>query len=212
MKDYYMELIQYAPNPVTVTSREDLKVLWKNEDYPCLEAFLDFYECFQQSDDIRKSYFEFFPFEDIHMEGGGLVFAKGHQNLYTVGVESKDLVYNNPLVKYQKMPNGRWFNECASLHSFLFNSAGWQILNLMKCVACMKANENKIKQMSDGLLFAFPADRKVLMGSNFKLFQNAEKNILSCFDLLDNKLYFAASDDEILNDFEAKHSLELNYL
>lgn len=50
------------------------------------------------------------------------------------------------------------------------------------------------------------------MGSNFKLFQNAEKNILICFDLLDNKLYFAASDDEILNDFEAKHSLELNYL
>lgn len=47
MKDYYMELIQYAPNPVTVTSLEDLKVLWKNEDYPCLEAFLDFYECFQ---------------------------------------------------------------------------------------------------------------------------------------------------------------------
>lgn len=86
------------------------------------------------------------------------------------------------------------------------------MLNLMEYVACMKANENKIKQMSNGLLFAFPADRMVLVGSNFKLFQNAEKNILICFDLLDNKLYFGASDDEILNDFEAKYSLELNYL
>lgn len=212
MKDYYAKLIKYAPESVTFTKREELKRMWTNEEYPCLDTFLDFYECFQNSKNIRRSYFEIFPFEDIRIEGGGLVFARGHQNNYSLGVELRDLIYDNPLVKYQKMTNGRWFNECASLRSFLFNVAGWQILNLMESVAFIKATDAEIKKMINNVIFNFTTDRTVLLGSNFCTFQNNDNNILASYDVLDKRLYFAANNDDVLNDFEEKQHLQLDWL
>ena len=92
MKDYYRELIHFAPSPIKQYEREKLRELWKNEVYPCLGEFLDFYECFQYSQDIRTSFFLISPIEEIEIKGGALVFATGHQNAYPLGIELSDLL------------------------------------------------------------------------------------------------------------------------
>ena len=129
MKDYYKELISYAPSPIKQFEREKLRELWTVDSYPCLEEFLDFYECFQNSQDIRTAFFLILPIEEIRVKGGALVFATGHQNTYPLGIELSDLDRENPRVKYQTTENGRWFNESGGLRSFLFTVAGWQIID-----------------------------------------------------------------------------------
>ena len=212
MKDYYLELIKYSPNPITLTNRDELQQIWTNEEYPCLSAFLDFYECFQKAQDVRHAFLEFFPFEDIRIEDGGLIFARGHQNVCLVGIELSDLIYENPRVKYQRTKNGTWFNESGSLRSFLFNTVGWQILNLMESVVSIKVDDAEIEKMVGHILFCFTTDRSVTKGSRYSLYQNKEKNILACYDEMDEKLYLAAASDGILDNFEEKYNLQFNWL
>ncbi len=85
-----------------------------------MEIFEDFYENFQNAHDIRTSFFEILPIEEIHIKNGGLVFAMEHKNSYLIGVEMLDLDCEDPRVKYQTHENDIWFNESGSLRSFLF--------------------------------------------------------------------------------------------
>lgn len=212
MKDYYRELIHFAPRPIRQYEREKLRELWTNESYPCLDEFLDFYECFQNSQDIRTSFFLIFPIEEIKIKGGALVFATGHQNSCPFGIELLDLNCENPRVKYQTTENGRWFNECMGLRSFLFTVAGWQIINLLPSVGRIKMNDVKFKKMIDHELFFFTPDRSVSMQSNYRLCRNNEKNILGCYNVLDEGLYLGANTDKYLLDYEQKFHLDIDWL
>lgn len=212
MKDYYRELIHFAPSPIKQYEREKLRELWKNEVYPCLGEFLDFYECFQYSQDIRTSFFLISPIEEIEIKGGALVFATGHQNAYPLGIELSDLEYENPRVKYQTTENGRWFNECMGLRSFLFTVAGWQIINLLPSVGRIKMNDVKFKKIIGHELFFFTPDRSVSMQSNYRLCRDSEKNILGCYNVLDGGLYLGANADKYLLDYEQKFHVEIDWL
>lgn len=212
MKDYYKELISYAPSPIKQFEREKLRELWTVDSYPCLEEFLDFYECFQNSQDIRTAFFLILPIEEIRVKGGALVFATGHQNTYPLGIELSDLDRENPRVKYQTTENGRWFNESGGLRSFLFTVAGWQIINLMQSVGRIKISDTSFKKKIDDELFFFTSDRTVSMQSNYRLCHDKEKNILGCYNVLDGALYLGSNTDEYLLDYEKKFHLEIEWL
>jgi len=103
MKTYYEELIRFAPHSIQISKREDIKHLWKHEPYPCVDIFEDFYECFQNAPDIRTSFFNILPVEEIHIKNGGLVFGTGHGNAYPIGAETTDLVCENPVLSIKPM-------------------------------------------------------------------------------------------------------------
>lgn len=202
METYYKELMKFVPRSIQIAEREDLRHLWKPEPYPCLDIFEDFYECFQNASDIRTSFFEILPIEEIHIKNGGLVFAIGHKNSYPIGVEMSDLVYEDPRVKYQTHENGVWFNESGSLRSFLFNISAWQILHTMKNTAHIKirGEKNFDKMIGDSLFFV-AEDKSVILRSNYLTCQNAEKNILVVFNRLNGYLHFGADNKSSLTDF-----------
>lgn len=202
MKAYYKELMKFVPYSIQITKREELRRLWKLERYPCLDIFEDFYECFQNACDIRTSFFEILPIEEIYIKNDGLVFAVGHKNSYPVGVEMSDLDYEDPRVKYQTHENGVWFNESGSLRSFLFNISAWQILHTMKNAAHIKIrNEKNFNKMIGDSLFFVAEDKSVILRSNYLTCQNAEKNILGVFNRLNGCLYFGADNEDLLTDF-----------
>lgn len=202
MKAYYEELMKFVPYTIQIAEREDLRHLWKLEPYPCLDIFEDFYECFQNALDIRTSFFEILPIEEIHIKNGGLVFASGYINSYPIGVEMTDLDYEDPRVKYQTHENGVWFNESGSLRSFLFNISAWQILHTMKSAAHIKIrNEKNFDKMIGDSLFFVAEDKSVILRSNYLTCQNAEKNILGVFNRLNGCLYFGADDESTLTNF-----------
>ena len=202
MKTYYKELMNFIPCSIQIAGREDLRHLWKLESYPCLDVFEEFYECFQNAHDIRTSFFEILPIEEIHIKNGGLVFAIGHKNSYPIGVETSDLIYEDPRVKYQTRENGVWFNESGSLRSFLFNISAWQILHTMKNTAHIKIRDEKnFDKMIGGSLFFIAEDKPVMKRSNYLTCQNAEKNILAVFNRLNGYLHFGTDNEGTLTDF-----------
>ncbi len=202
MKEYYKELMKFVPYSIQVTERKDLSHLWKIEPYPCVDIFNDFYECFQNAHDIRTSFFEILPIEEIHIKNGGLVFAIGHKTSYPIGIEVSDLVCEDPRVKYQTHENGRWFNESLSLRSFLYNISAWQILHTMKSTAYIKIrNEKNFEKLIGGSLFFVAEDKLVILRSNYLTCQNAEKNILVVFNRLNGYLHFGADNESALTDF-----------
>lgn len=202
MKAYYKELMRFVPCSVQITEREDLRHRWKLEPYPCLDIFEDFYECFQNAHNIRTSFFEILPIEEIYIKNGGLVFAIGHKNSYPTGIEMSDLTSEDPRVKYQAHENGVWYNESLNLRSFLFNIAAWQTLHTMNSTAHIKMrNQKNFEEVIGGSLFYIAEDRSVKLGSNYLTCQNAEKNILGVFNRLNGYLHFGSDDSTILTDF-----------
>jgi len=202
MKAYYKELMKFVPCSIQIAGREDLRHLWKLEPYPCLDFFEEFYECFQNAHDIRTSFFEILPIEEIHIKNGGLIFAIGHKNSYPIGIEVLDLDCENPRVKYQTHENGVWYNESLNLRSFLFNIAAWQILHTMNSTGHIKMrNEKNFEKVIGDSLFFIKEDRAVRLGSNYLTCQNAEKNILAVFNRLNGYLHFGADNEGILTDF-----------
>ena len=202
MNTYYKELLKFVPHSIQIAKREDLRHLWKLEPYPCLDIFEEFYECFQNAPDIRTSFFEILPIEEIHIKNGGLVFGIGHKNSYPIGIEMSDLDYEDPRVKYQTHENGVWFNESGGLRSFLFNISAWQILHTMKQAARIKIrNEKNFDKMFGDSLFFVAEDRSVILRSNYLTCQNTEKNILGVFNRLNGCLYFGADNEDLLTDF-----------
>lgn len=208
MQEYYKELIKFIPDPIQTVERNELKQFWQFDAYPCLEVFLDFYEYFQNAEDIRNAFLSILPIERIHIKNGGLVFAVGHKNNYPVGVECSDLVYEDPRVKYQIRENGTWYNECGSLKSFLFHSAAWHILQTMHhCIRFKARTEKVFEDMVGDSLFYIVKERNIARRSNYYTCQNAEKNILGIYNIFEGYVYLAASDSKALYDFADRFSI-----
>ncbi len=212
MTEYYEKLLSFLPD---IPEKLDKNKILKNGGELGVKLprqLVDFYRYFGSSDKFLDSFFIFKKLEDIHVENNVLVFGATNEYYSYLGIDLDCMYCDEPYVtEYSD-------NKCSDIidsygaSAFFFNAACFQIMNIMQAMAVVNISKKYFfsKILDKKKVFSFYDDKQLKKGYYISACHNEDFSVLCCY--VDDVLYAAANDDDILNDFEKKTKWELDWL
>lgn len=173
------------------------------------KPLLEFYEHYSNAEEMFRSDFEFTAFDEKNIKDNIICIGQWHIDDTVYGVEINRKEEPGYQLCVMEDDGSRSVSE-ELLPVFLTEKAAWNILMNMQGVANAEISDSKFKRMLK-TEFKYLCDEK-----EFKtgpIVPVTAENILGCYMPEENLIYLGTNcDDDILNDFEEKNKLDLDWL
>ena len=212
VEDCYKQLEVFLPKP-TEKILESVFIEKAKEfgiNFP--QPVIDFYSNLAGFEDTLGSFYQFYTLDNIHIENNTLLLGATDESQTYFGIQLDCIDYDEPYITEFSDDKCTQILEMYSASSFLFNAACFQIMNTMNSMAVIYLSKQYFfsKILDKKALYSFSNNKLIKKGYNMTACHNEEYTVLCCY--IDGKLYVAAHNDEILNDFEINTKWKLDWL
>lgn len=210
LKEDYIKLDVYRKEITPQIDKELIENKERELGIKIPERMAEFYEYYGNDKSILCSDFELCSLEQISITDSVLCFGKINQGAEKLGIKLEDLDLMSPSICFKRENETTWFIEEGSLTIFFFRIVCWQLLMSMNGIAKVEMSDKKFKSLI-GNAFNYLNDKKLFLKS--PLIPVIADNVLGCYLVRDGLLYLGTNEeDDVLNEFEEKYDLDLDWL
>lgn len=196
-----------------VTPRVDKKIIedkGKELGIKIPDRMMEFYEYYGVDDVVLSSDYELSKLDQLCISDSALCFGYVNQGSEKLGIKLESLESKSPSICFKRNNEDTWFIEEGSSTIFFFRTACWQVLMSMQGIAKVEMSDKQFRSLI-GDAFTYLNDKKLFLKSS--VIPVMADKILGCYRVRDGVLYLGTNcEDEILEEFENKYDLDLDWL
>lgn len=175
------------------------------------ESIKEFYHYYGNDKIVKTADYVFDDINDIRIEDNALCFGYYNQGGSRLGIMIENIKRSKcPQVSYRSKDDFRWYCEEGVDVIFFFRSVCWQIMISMQGVARTEMDKKQFETLI-GNDFEYLNGQKAFLLS--PVIPIVSDKILGCYLVRDELLYLGTNEeDDVLNEFEEKYDLDLDWL
>jgi hypothetical protein len=155
---------------------------------------------------VMDSFHVFVPIQSIVLAHEAISFCRDHQGGAEWAILKADCSAPDPPVRYGFASRKDWAEQTQPSTRFLTNMTCWQLLNSMPAMGWVKLEAGTITGLRRHTRVVGAA-----FGSDMISFVNVERGVLGSALLNIDRLYLASRSDTLLQEFESRVGLELDW-
>lgn len=211
LNEIFTKLDVYRGEISSFVEKEQIEAKEKELGIKFSECFKEFYHYYGNDKVVMNADYLFDNIEDIVIEENALCFGYVEQRGARLGIKLEKLEKDKyPSISFKGKNDELWYSEEGLDIIFFFRAVCWQLMISMQGVARIEMDDKQFKSLI-GKAFEYLNGEKLFLLS--PVIPVVAENILGCYLVREGLLYLGTNgDDEILEDFEEKHNLDLDWL
>lgn len=201
---YRKEITEFVPYETIEAKEKELGIVFP-------EAFKEFYHYYGNDMIVKRQEYLFDDIDSVKIEDNILCFGYYNQGGERIGIKLEKMGKKKlSSVSFRSEDDLRWYSEEIADSIFFFRVVSWHLLLSMQGVARTEMDDKQFESLL-GIGYDYLCDQEFFLFS--PVIPVITDKILGCYFVRDGLLYLGTNEeDEILNEFEEKYDLDLDWL